>query len=81
LPYSLPGLVAGDRGTEVIERIAEEAFWWLGIGGWLFCEIGETQGAEASILFGALDREIREDLVGKDRYMAARRGASCCVRS
>jgi release factor glutamine methyltransferase len=75
----LSALVAGDRGTEVIERIAEEAFWWLGVGGWLFCEIGETQGAEASTLFGALDREIRRDLAGKDRYVAARRGASCCV--
>jgi release factor glutamine methyltransferase len=72
-------LVAGERGTEVIERIAEEAFWWLGIGGWLFCEIGETHRDQAFTLFGALDREIRRDLAGKDRYVAARRGASCCV--
>lgn len=72
-------LVAGPIGTEVLARLADEAFWWLGIGGWLFTEIGETQGPEADKLFGALDREIRQDLAGKDRYVAARKGASCCV--
>ena len=72
-------LVAGPHGTEVIARIADEAYWWLGIGGWLFCEIGATQGSAADELFGALDREIRADLAGRDRYVAARKGAGCCI--
>jgi len=72
-------LVAGATGTEVLARLADEAFWWLGIGGWLFAEIGETQGAAADELFGALDREVRQDLAGKDRYVAGRKGASCCI--
>ena len=72
-------LVAGPAGTEVIGRIADEAYWWLGIGGWLFCEIGETQGEAADELFGSLDREVRQDLTGRDRYIAGRKGASCCI--
>ena len=72
-------LVAGPQGTEVLAHIAAEAYWWLGIGGWLFAEIGETQGGKADELFGALDREIRQDLAGKDRYLAARKGASCSI--
>ena len=72
-------LVAGPSGTEVLAQIADEAFWWVGIGGWVLCEIGETQGEEALRLFGAYDREVRPDLAGKDRILVARRGASCCV--
>jgi release factor glutamine methyltransferase len=72
-------LVAGPLGTEVLERIAEEAYWWVGVGGWVVCEIGETQGEAVDGLFGAFDREVREDLAGKDRILVARKGASCCV--
>jgi release factor glutamine methyltransferase len=72
-------VVAGASGTEVIARIADEAFWWLGIGGWLFCEIGASQGDVADELFAALDREVRQDLGGRDRYVAGRKGASCCL--
>ncbi len=72
-------LVAGPDGTEAIARIADEAYWWLGIGGWLFCEIGATQGAAADEMFGSLDREVRRDLAGRDRYVAGRKGASCCL--
>lgn len=72
-------LVAGPAGTEVLAQIADEAFWWVGIGGWVLCEIGETQGGEALRLFGAYDREVRPDLAGKDRILVARRGAPCCV--
>jgi release factor glutamine methyltransferase len=71
-------LVAGPSGTEVLERIAEEAFWWVGIGGWVICEIGETQGESADLLFGMYDREVRQDLTGRDRILVARKGASCC---
>lgn len=72
-------LVAGRDGTEVLARIADEAFWWVGIGGWVICEIGETQGERAETLFGAFDREVRRDLAGRDRILVARRGAPCCV--
>jgi release factor glutamine methyltransferase len=72
-------LVAGPEGTETIARIADEAYWWLGIGGWMFCEIGSAQGVGADELFGSLDREVRQDLTGCDRYVAGRKGASCCL--
>lgn len=70
-------LVAGPEGTEVLARIADEAYWWLGIGGWVVCEIGESQGPAALELFGAYGREVRRDLAGRDRILVARRGASC----
>lgn len=72
-------LVAGSEGTETIARIADETYWWLGIGGWVFCEISSTQGVVADELFGSLDREVRHDLTGRDRYVAGRKGASCCL--
>ena len=72
-------LVSGPSGTETLDRIADEGFWWVGIGGWLICEIGETQGEAAMEAFLAFDREVRPDLTGRDRILVARRGASCCV--
>jgi release factor glutamine methyltransferase len=73
-------LVAGQSGFEVIDRIALDAPWWLGVGGWLFCEIGETQGEAAVGAFGAwLDIDLRRDLAGRDRILVARKGARCCV--
>lgn len=72
-------LVSGQSGTEIIDRIADEGFWWVGIGGWLICEIGETQGEAVMDAFVAFDREVRPDLTGRDRILVARRGASCCV--
>jgi release factor glutamine methyltransferase len=72
-------LVAGPAGTEVLARIADQAHWWLGIGGWVLCEIGETQGEEALGLFGAYEREVRPDLAGRPRFLAARKGSPCCL--
>lgn len=72
-------LVAGPSGTETLERIADEGFWWVGIGGWVICEIGDTQGEAALETFVAFDREVRADLAGRDRILVARRGASCCL--
>lgn len=72
-------LVSGPSGTEILDRIADEGFWWVGIGGWLICEIGETQGEAVTEAFLAFDREVRQDLAGRDRILVARRGASCCV--
>lgn len=71
-------LTSGPTGLEVIRRIADDGYWWVGIGGWVVCEIGETQGAAVERLFGHFDREIERDLTGRDRYVIARRGASCC---
>jgi release factor glutamine methyltransferase len=73
-------LVAGPDGDEVLARIAADAYWWMGTGGWLFCEIGETQSERALELFGAyLDVEIRPDLTGRPRILVGRKGGRCCV--
>jgi release factor glutamine methyltransferase len=73
-------LVSGPDGTEILERIADEVYWWLGVGGWVLCEIGETQGRRADELFGQwLDTEVRPDLTGRDRILVGRKGARCCV--
>lgn len=71
-------LVAGPEGTEVLARIAAEAYWWLGVGGWVICEMGETQGEAALRLFGAYESEVRDDLAGRPRFLVARKGAPCC---
>ncbi|HUU62158.1 MAG TPA: peptide chain release factor N(5)-glutamine methyltransferase [Acidimicrobiia bacterium] len=71
-------LVAGPRGTEVLARIADEARWWLGIGGWVLCEIGEAQSEEVLGSFGDYEREVRPDLAGRPRFLVARKGAPCC---
>jgi release factor glutamine methyltransferase len=72
-------LFAGPRGTEILARIADEAYWAVGVGGWVLCEIGDGQSEAAMQLFSAFDREIRQDLAGRDRILVARKGASCCV--
>lgn len=73
-------LVSGPEGTEILERIADDVYWWLGVGGWVLCEIGETQGQRADDLFGQwLDTEVRPDLTGRDRILVGRKGARCCV--
>ena len=71
-------LVAGPVGTEVLGRIADEAYWWLGIGGWVLCEIGEDQGEAVLGSFGAYEREVCPDLAGRPRFLVARKGAPCC---
>lgn len=72
-------LYAGPIGTEVLARIAEDGYWWVGVGGWVICEIGDGQKDAAEQLFAAFDREVRPDLAGKDRILVARKGASCCL--
>ena len=73
-------LVSGPEGTEILERIADEVYWWLGVGGWVLCEIGETQGQRTDELFGQwLTNEGRPDLTGRDRILVGRKGARCCV--
>ena len=73
-------LISGPDGTEILERIADDAYWWLGVGGWVLCEIGETQGRRVDEMFGQwLDTEVRPDLTGRDRMIVGRKGARCCV--
>jgi release factor glutamine methyltransferase len=72
-------LFAGPVGTEMLARIAAEAYWWAGVGGWVICEIGDGQAEAAEALFSGFDREVRKDLAGRDRILVARKGASCCV--
>jgi release factor glutamine methyltransferase len=71
-------LVAGPEGTEMLARIADEAYWWLGVGGRVLCEIGETQSEAALGLFGSYEWEVRPDLAGRPRFVVARKEAPCC---
>jgi release factor glutamine methyltransferase len=66
-------LVAGPLGTEILARIAAAAVRWLGVGGLVLCEIGETQGRAVEELFWELDAEIRRDLAGRQRFVVGRR--------
>lgn len=72
-------LYAGPRGDEVLTAIAARAFSWIRPGGWMFLEIGETQGARVLELFADFRCEIRKDLAGRPRILAAHRGATSCV--
>lgn len=65
-------LVAGERGTEVLARIAAEGAKWLAPQGVIACEIGETQGGACLDLFAAYDPRIECDLAGRDRYVLGR---------
>lgn len=64
-------------GTEIHQRLAEEAPTWLRPGGWLVVEIGASQADEVR---GLLDRRFEEvevlpDLAGRDRVVRGRIGA------
>lgn len=69
-------LVGGERGTEVIERLLEQAVAHLRPGGVLALEIGDTQGihlaACARSCFPAADIRVRTDLAGLDRMLVVR---------
>lgn len=64
-------LVAGPTGLEIIESIGTTASSWLRPGGVVVCEIGETQGDEASRSFLGLPTVVRKDLADRDRYIVA----------
>jgi release factor glutamine methyltransferase len=67
-------LKAGATGLEMIERVVEGARHWLGPGGVIACEIGETQSdAVAALLLRAgLEGRIEADLTGRPRFAVAR---------
>lgn len=69
-------LLAGAEGLDDLREILGEAAAWLRPGGWLVCEIGETQGEAVLALAaaaGLVDAEVRADLTGRDRMVLARR--------
>lgn len=69
-------LVPGEAGTEALELILAGAASWLRPGGWIVCEIGESQGEAAAALAraaGLVDVEVRPDLTSRDRMVVARR--------
>jgi len=71
-------LVGGDRGTEVIERLIEAAPDVLSARGALALEVGHAQAHEVAAHFeagGWRDVELRRDLAGIERLVAARRPA------
>jgi release factor glutamine methyltransferase len=72
-PYR--ALVAGPLGTEVLDRIAAGVPEWLAPGGWVACEIGETQAEHVGAAFGRrlANVEIRRDLAGRERFVIGRR--------
>jgi release factor glutamine methyltransferase len=72
-------LFAGPSGDEILDRIAEQAFYWVKPGGWIFLEIGETQAERAMELFGDFQSVIYEDLAGRPRILAGYRGATSCI--
>jgi release factor glutamine methyltransferase len=63
-------LVAGERGTEVIERILGNVSEWLAPGGEAWIEIGETQSEELRKRHRVT---IYPDQYGKDRFAMVRR--------
>jgi release factor glutamine methyltransferase len=72
-------LFSGPGGLDVLTRIAGQAFLWVKSPGWVFIEIGEDQGAEATALFGAFECEVLPDLAGRPRVLKGFRGATACV--
>ena len=68
-------LIAGPSGLESIERILSDASPWLGPGGAVVLEIGDTQGERARELarmhFASVD--VHPDLAGRPRVLVARR--------
>jgi release factor glutamine methyltransferase len=69
-------LVPGPSGLEALAEVLGGAAQWLRPGGWVVCEIGETQGEAVAALAaeaGLVDVEIRPDLTGRDRMVVARR--------
>ena len=65
-------LLAGEEGLSVIFRIVTSAKPYLFKGGWLICEIGETQGSAVEMLFKSNNwRNIRilRDYNDRDRIV------------
>ncbi len=68
-PYQ--ALVAGPRGTEILERLAAGVSDWLRPSGTVVVEVGETQAAEVQEAFraGGINARIKHDLAGRRRFV------------
>lgn len=68
-------LLALVGGTQLYERLAEQASRWLRDGGVLAVEIGASQGADVAKVLGGSYMDVRTlpDLAGRDRIVVARR--------
>jgi release factor glutamine methyltransferase len=66
-------LVPGPTGLEAVTEILGASAGWLRPGGWVVCEIGETQGAAVlELAAGYAEAEVLPDLTGRDRMVVAR---------
>ncbi len=66
-------LVAGERGDEILARIASGAGAWLRPGGIVMCEISEFESERTRRHFEHLDGRLETDLTGADRFVIGRR--------
>lgn len=69
-------LFAGERGMDVIERLADAARGWLAPGGWLVLEVAPHQADRVRELLEGLDYSfvsIARDLAGRNRVAEGRR--------
>ncbi|VAW06504.1 Peptide chain release factor N(5)-glutamine methyltransferase [hydrothermal vent metagenome] len=66
-------LVAGERGDEVLERIALDVDRWLRPGGVVMCEISEYAVAVSLGHFAHLDAVVEKDLTGTERFVVGHR--------
>ena len=73
LAEPLMALVAGDRGDEIVERIAHGATEWLAPGGVVVCEISEFASRRSASHFVNLDGVVHQDLTGRDRFVIGQR--------
>jgi len=68
-PY--PALVAGPRGTEILERLAAEVCDWLRPSGTVAVEVGQGQAAEVleAFMAGGVAARMHRDLAGRSRFV------------
>lgn len=66
-------LVAGERGDEVLERIATEVHRWLRPGGIVVCEISQYAVERSLDHFRDIDAVIERDLTGTERFVVGHR--------
>ncbi len=74
----LGALVSGPTGREALDRIIADAPEWLDADGTLILELAPHQAAPAAELartVGFDSVEVRQDLLGRDRALVARRSA------
>jgi release factor glutamine methyltransferase len=67
-------LVAGQAGTEHLERIVAEAPGWLAPGGALVVELAPSQAGRVADLAraaGFASTDVGQDLAGRDRMVVA----------